>query len=139
MSNINQFQPAITRIPASNDAARIPSIKERDSAGFDQILGQALGSPQLNDDLGQLPSGLKFSAHASQRLRERNLQLDAPTLGAINAATDRAAQKGLEETLILTANVALIVNPQNRTVITAMARDAARGNVFTQIDGAVIL
>ena len=139
VSSIQNFFPAITRLPGAQDAPKTEQGRDPQAPEFREILGQALEKPASSEDLSQLPRGLKFSAHASQRLQERNLQMDAPTLAAVNAATDRAAAKGLEETLILTPTVALIVNPQNRMVITAMARDAARGNVFTQIDGAVII
>ncbi|MBV1822195.1 hypothetical protein KUA25_29745 [Bacteroidales bacterium MSK.15.36] len=35
--------------------------------------------------------------------------------------------------------MALVTNIKNRTVITAMAKDESQGNVFTNIDGMVIL
>ena len=57
----------------------------------------------------------------------------------VNEALDRAAAKGVEDTLVLTSNAALIVNVPNRTVITAMDRSQMSGNVFTNIDGAVIV
>jgi flagellar operon protein len=89
--------------------------------------------------LGQVRAPLKFSAHATQRLNERKIQLDQATLVKVNEAVDKAAAKGLEDTLILTPNSALIVNVGNRTVITAMDRGQLQGNVFTNIDGAVVI
>jgi len=40
---------------------------------------------------------------------------------------------------VLTQDAALIVNVRNRTVITALDRSSANGNVFTNIDGAVVV
>lgn len=57
----------------------------------------------------------------------------------LNEAVDRAAAKGLDDTLILTKDAAFIVNVANRTVVTAMDRNSLDGNVFTNIDGAVIV
>ncbi len=60
-------------------------------------------------------------------------------MGSIREAVEKAEAKGLEDTLILTKDAALIVNVKNKTVVTAMDREALRGNVFTNIDGAVIV
>ncbi len=90
-------------------------------------------------DLGQVRQPLKFSAHATQRLNERKIQIDQAMMGKVNDALDKAAAKGVEDTLVLTPDAALIVSVKNRTVITAMDRGSLNGNVFTNIDGAVIV
>ncbi|OFZ01833.1 MAG: hypothetical protein A2070_05690 [Bdellovibrionales bacterium GWC1_52_8] len=82
---------------------------------------------------------LKFSAHASQRLKDRKITLDAATMSRVSEAVTRAEAKGLDDTLVLTNDAALIVSARNRTVITAMDRASLAGNVFTNIDGAVIV
>lgn len=93
----------------------------------------------LKKDLSAIKQPLKFSAHASQRLAERKIQLDSATMSKVNDAIDRAEAKGIEDTLVLTNDAALIVNVKNRTVITAMDKQSLNGNVFTNIDGAVIV
>lgn len=90
-------------------------------------------------DLSQAKQPLKFSAHASQRLRERNITLDSQLLSRVSEAVDQAAAKGLDDTLVLTDQAALIVSARNRTVITALDRGLMTGNVFTNIDGAVVI
>jgi flagellar operon protein len=90
-------------------------------------------------ELGQVRQPLKFSAHATQRLNERKIRMDQATMGKVNDAVDKAAAKGVEDTLVLTPDAALIVSVKNRTVITAMDRGSLNGNVFTNIDGAVII
>ena len=57
----------------------------------------------------------------------------------MNDAITKADSKGVQDTLILTDQAALIVSVPNRTVITAMDRGNLSGNVFTNIDGAVII
>jgi len=99
----------------------------------------ALDRSGLTKDLGAIKQPLKFSAHASQRLSERKIQLDAATMTKVTDAVDRAEAKGIEDTLVLTNDAALIVNVKNRTVITAMDKQSLNGNVFTNIDGAVIV
>jgi flagellar operon protein len=51
---------------------------------------------------------------------------------------DRAAAKGSRDSLVLLDQTAMVVSVKNRTVITALGRDQARDNVFTNIDSAVI-
>ena len=57
----------------------------------------------------------------------------------MNDAINKADAKGVQDTLMLTDQAALIVSVPNRTVITAMDRSQLRGNIFTNIDGAVII
>jgi flagellar operon protein len=60
-------------------------------------------------------------------------------MAKVNDAIDTADAKGVEDTLVLTRDAALIVSVKNRTVVTAMDRNSLNGNVFTNIDGAVIV
>lgn len=74
-----------------------------------------------------------------QRLGDRKINLDPAMMGRMNDALDKAAAKGVEDTLVLTSDAAFIVNVKNRTVITALDRNSLNGNVFTNIDGAVVI
>lgn len=87
---------------------------------------------------------LHFSAHAQDRLTSRNIRLTARTLEKLNAAVNRASEKGARDALVLMPgaaegnDLALVVSVANRTVITAMDGNHIRDNVFTNIDSAVI-
>lgn len=107
---------------------------------FDQML-RSLDRTGLDPgvDLNQVRSPLRFSAHAMQRIHDRKIALDPETMSRISQAIEQAQSKGIEDTLVLTSNAALIVNVPNRTVVTAMDRNSLIGNVFTNIDGAVIV
>jgi flagellar operon protein len=135
--------PNVTSLPGKTGvggAERTPKKPDGKPGEFDQALEAALTNPnQASTDLQQIKSPLKFSAHASQRMTERKITLDASTMAKVNEAIDKAAAKGVEDTLVLTGNAALIVNVPNRTVVTALDKSAMNGNVFTNIDGAVIL
>ena len=50
-----------------------------------------------------------------------------------------AAGKGARESLVLMNELAFVVSVPNRTVITAMTGNSMKGNVFTQIDSAVVV
>ncbi len=83
--------------------------------------------------------GVRFSAHATERLRERNLTVTAADEARIGKALDAAAAKGARETLLLTDRYGLVVSVPNRTVITAVPRTELADAVFTKIDSAMIL
>ncbi len=82
---------------------------------------------------------LKFSAHAQERLRLRNIDLTPQHIDRIREAVDLAETKGARESLVLIDRIAFIVSVKNRTVITAIDEESMRGNVFTNIDSAVIM
>ncbi len=82
---------------------------------------------------------VRFSKHASQRLLDRNISLSENQLERLNNAASKAEMKGIKETLVLVDSLAFIVNVPNNTVVTALDSTEAAENVFTNIDGAVII
>lgn len=88
----------------------------------------------------KLPAqGVKFSQHAQDRLRARNINLSNSDLARLEGAVNSVAQKGGKESLVMMGDAALVVSIKNRTVVTAMDRMQMQGNVFTNIDSAVII
>ncbi len=88
----------------------------------------------------KLPAqGVKFSQHAQDRLRARNITLSASDLANLEGAVNSVAQKGGKESLVMMGDSALVVSIKNRTVVTAMDRAQMKGNVFTNIDSAVVI
>src|SRR4051794_16751677 len=143
MGNDTFLFPNVTSLPGQTGISqgdRLPKKQEGIPGEFDQIFDRTVkdtGNPSI--DLNQIRNPLKFSAHASQRLRDRKISLDPQTIEKVNDAINKADAKGIDDTLVLTKDAALIVNVKNRTVVTAMDRNTAAGNVFTNIDGAVII
>jgi flagellar operon protein len=82
--------------------------------------------------------GVRFSAHAQKRLEKRDIQLGDDGLARLNAAVDRAAQRGGRDSLVLMDDLAFIVNVKDRLVVTALAGDSRKEGVFTQIDSVVL-
>ena len=85
------------------------------------------------------PADVKFSAHAVERLKYRNIELKRDDVLRLNEAVEKAQAKGSKESLILFKDLALIVSVKNRMVITAVDNGNIKDNVFTNIDSAVIL
>lgn len=82
--------------------------------------------------------GIRFSAHAQQRLRERPDGFGDEEAARLADAVARADQKGARESLVLLDDLALLVSIKNRTVITAVDGQRAKDSVFTNIDSVVI-
>lgn len=83
--------------------------------------------------------GLRFSKHAGERLAMRNINLTDSQIQRLEEGTQKASKKGIKESLMIMDNMAFIVNVTNSTVITAMDQTEQKENIFTNIDGAVII
>jgi flagellar operon protein len=84
-------------------------------------------------------SKVTFSKHANERLMRRNINLSDDQLDRLNKGVMQAKEKSINESLVMMDNLAFIVNVKNNTVITAMSQETEDSNVFTNIDGAVIV
>ena len=82
---------------------------------------------------------LKVSKHANDRLKERNIHISDAEWAHITEKVNEAKSKGIKESLVLIDQAALIVSAKNNTVITAMNRMEAKGQLFTNIDGTIVL
>ena len=120
----NPVQPGRTSSPQPQK----PSASQISDSAFSRVLDQKL--PQ---------QGVKFSQHAQDRLRARNITFSATDLANLEGAVNSVAQKGGKESLVMMGDSALVVSVKNRTVVTALDKSQMRGNVFTNIDSAVII
>lgn len=82
---------------------------------------------------------LKISKHASERLNERNISISDREWQQITEKVFEAKDKGVKQPLVLLEQAALIVSAKNATVITALDRTEARQQLFTNIDGTIVL
>ena len=74
-----------------------------------------------------------------QRAAQGSIDLSQPNLDRLNEGVRLAGEKGLNDTLILIDQTAFLVNVPNNKVITAVNGGDLTGNVFTNIDGTVII
>ena len=87
----------------------------------------------------QQESKLIVSKHANERLQQRGIHIDEAHWEQISDKVREARKKGVNESLVLLKEAALIISAKNNTVITAMDRDEARTQIFTNINGTIIL
>lgn len=117
-----------------------PQVSQNSQADASRSQNNIQG-PSFNDVLSRLKSSdqVKFSKHAIDRLNSRNIELSDDELSRINGGVDKAKSKGVREALIMMDNKVFVASVQNKTIITAAMDEQLKDNVFTNIDGAVIV
>ena len=78
-----------------------------------------------------------ISKHAEIRLKEINF--NKQDIKNIEKGFKLAEEKGSKNSLMIYKDLALITSIENRTVITAISRERAKENIYTNIDSVVIL
>lgn len=96
---------------------------------FQDILSQRISATQP----------LTFSKHAQARTEQRGISLSETDMTKLSDAVGKARDKGLTDTLVFMNNTAFIVNVPSKVVVTVVDSGESGGNVFTNIDGAVIV
>lgn len=121
--------PITTGMPRINEQTRgTQQPAKPDGPSFQEVLQ------------GQLRQGsVEFSKHAVNRVLERNISISPANLERLNNGVELARQKGLNDTLILVDSTAYLVSVKNSKVITTVSGNDLQGNVFTNIDGTVII
>ncbi|WP_370042923.1 TIGR02530 family flagellar biosynthesis protein [Lysinibacillus sp. RC79] len=82
---------------------------------------------------------LKVSKHAHERIMERKIAISEQEWQVVSDKVFEAHSKGVKQPLVLMDQAALIVSAKNATVITAMDRTEAKQQIFTNIDGTIVL
>lgn len=115
-----------------NQTKKVGKTDSQVTTSFDSVLRQKLLKSEE-------PATLKFSKHAANRLVDRNITLSDSQMERLSDGARKAGEKGIQDSLVIVDELAFIVNIPNKTVITAMDQTETDENVFTNIDGAVIM
>lgn len=129
MNGIYNNRPLIPVIKPNSSPNTTQRQNVTPNQGFDSLLQQQIYKQ----------TEVKFSKHAMDRLQSRNIKLTKEDISKINDAVNKAAEKGVKEALIIMGNTALVTSIKNKTVITAATEENLKSNVFTNIDGAIII
>ena len=81
--------------------------------------------------------GYTLSKHAAERINE--IGFSENDMENIEKGFKLAEEKGAKNSVMVYKNVALIASIENKTVITAVDKDRAESNVFTNVDSVVLL
>ena len=99
--------------------------QQKSNTSFEQVLSKA--------------TELKVSKHAKQRLMERNIQISDTQWQEISRKMSEAKGKGITDAIVVTNDTSLVVSTKNNTVVTALSNEEASNQVFTNINGAIVL
>jgi flagellar operon protein len=113
--------PAVTRPPSAG------ANKPVSGPSFADVLTQST----------QAAAAPKFSRHALERVNQRGINLDQPTMQRLTGGMSRASAKGSRDAVVFVDNTAFVVSVPNNTVVTAVGSEHMREHVFTNIDSAV--
>ena len=109
---------------------------------FTDILSRQKSIDELIADRTEetvVSGGIRFTKHADARLMQRNIRLTDEQMTRLEEGTRKASDKGIKESLVLVDDLAFIVNTDKKMVITAIDQNSSEDNIYTNIDGAVII
>ena len=122
----------IDRISRGAGVANAPGTKQ---AAASQKQRQSFGQVLQ----GELQNQVNFSKHAISRAEERGIELTPTLMEKLAGSLEKAQEKGAKNILAFDATQAFILNVPYGRVITTMSQDEMKENIFTNIDGAVLL
>lgn len=123
IKKLSSIDSSVKYIPKTKDSENINSA-------FKDLFKEKLKDKAENE--------VVFSKHASERIKERNMDVDSSVTDKLNQASEQARDKGLKSVLVMIDNQAFIISTQNNKVVTALNSNDLKENIFTNIDGAVI-
>ncbi len=142
------LDPGLGRTPGVTSNKPTGHVDKIVGSGFQDLLNELVRSsdgPRTGSTGEPLAEGLKFSAHAQQKLASRQINLGRDAMQRLDQAVARAAEKGAKDALMLMPgdsrgeDLAFVVSVTNRTVITAMDGEHITENLFTNIDSAMVV
>lgn len=92
---------------------------------------------QVLEEVRNKDEGFTVSKHAALRLNEINFTKE--DMKKIEKGFEIAKDKNSKNTVMFYKDVALIASIENKTLITAVEKDRAKDNIFTNVDSVVIL
>lgn len=91
----------------------------------------------FDESLQKQDNKLNISAHARQRMRERNIKLEESDMNVLKDAMSDLEKRGAKESLMLYKDMAFIASIRNRTIITTMNNNEM--DIVTNIDSTIIV
>lgn len=120
---------------------QVGSVQAPGNAGAVKRGGERFGSmlSRRIQEKEQPAQTINFSKHAMARAQERGIELTDELMDRLAGSVEKAREKGAANIVAFDATQAFIINIPYGRVITTMSQDEMRQNIFTNIDGAVLL
>ncbi|MFE4429421.1 TIGR02530 family flagellar biosynthesis protein [Peribacillus butanolivorans] len=119
----------------ANSAQMIPLTKtplrqrQMIQQGFQQHFQEAISTNEK----------LTISKHAQIRMDQRKIVIEQQTWDKIADKANEAKKMGVTESLIIIDNAALVISTKNNKVITVVDREEASSQIFTNINGTILI
>ena len=126
----------IDKIPPISGVSEVQSVQPVQRV---QRQGGAQGGALLQREIQRSEPSIAFSKHAMTRAEERGIEVTPALMGQLADSVERAQAKGATNILAFDATRAFIINVPHGRVITTMSQEEMDENIFTNIDGAVLL
>ena len=126
----------ISPVQGIEKVEQVQSVNRREAGGrFGVMLQRELraAAPEAEG------FSVAFSKHARARAEERGIEVTDALMGQLADSVERASAKGATNILAFDATRAFIINVPHGRVITTMSQEEMQENIFTNIDGAVLL
>ena len=125
----------VSKLQAAGKVQAAPAAKQKAGGAEKSSFGEMLQKTREREQTAQI----NFSKHALARAEERGIELTPVLMDKLAGSVEKAQEKGANTILAFDATQAFIINIPYGRVITTMNGDEMRENVFTNIDGAVLL
>ena len=126
----------VSKLQAAGKVQAVPAAKRKAGGAAEKSgFGEMLQKTREREQTAQI----NFSKHALARAEERGIELTPVLMDKLAGSVEKAQEKGANTILAFDATQAFIINIPYGRVITTMNGDEMRENVFTNIDGAVLL
>ena len=132
MSSINELrlqgmqQQELVRTKLASQPAKV-QVAANQETKFAKALQEALAKKE----------DLQLSKHAQLRMEQRGIIFTPKLQLSLQQAVEQARVKGVKNLAVIGDKAAFIVSVPAKTVITAMAGEELKEQIFTNIDGAV--
>lgn len=113
---------------------QVQPVRRRDVGSFGTMLQREIQSAAPAESFS-----VAFSKHAKARAEERGIEVTPALMGQLADSVERASAKGATNILAFDSTRAFIINIPHGRVITTMSQEEMQENIFTNIDGAVLL
>jgi len=123
----------IHKLPVQPIALHSKTKSNKTSKSSNQTFSQIL------DQETSKQTRLTISKHAGIRMSERKISIEQHVWDQIEIKVNEAKRQGVKDSLVLLKNAAMIISAKNNTVVTVMDRQEAGSQIFTKIDGTIIL
>ena len=133
IERISPIQP----VQKANQVEQIQPVSRREAGSrFTAMLQRELSKAAAP---AEESFSIAFSKHAMTRAEERGIEVTPALIGQLTDSVERAQAKGATNILAFDATRAFIINVPHGRVITTMSQEEMQENIFTNIDGAVLL